>query len=91
MDFEFNTADKKPESSAKLVGSGKGVGSLVNIQTSFALEDSGSGTRVGWAADVVISGVMAGLGSKLLESTSSKMVTQVIENLKTKLDARSKA
>lgn len=88
MNFEFYTAEKNPTSFAKLIGTGKGVGSTVEIQTSFSLTDSGTGTKVVWSADVAISGVMAGLGSRLLESTSSKMVTQVIENLKKKLNEK---
>jgi len=88
MDFEFYTSEKRPTSYAKLVGNGKGVGSTVEIQTSFTLADSGSGTKLAWAADVTIGGVMAGLGSKLIDSTSSKMVTQVIENIRRKLDQK---
>jgi carbon monoxide dehydrogenase subunit G len=34
---------------------------------------------------------MAGLGSKLLDSTSSKMVEQVIENFKNKLNQKATA
>lgn len=88
MDFEFKTTDKVPPSSAKLVGSGHGVGSTVDIRTGFTLEEIGNGTKVGWAADMKIGGVMAGLGSKLLDSTSTKMVEQVIENLKSKLKTK---
>jgi len=89
MDFEFHTTETKPPSYAKLVGNGKGVGSTVEIQTSFSLADSGSGTKLAWIADVSIGGVMAGLGSKLLDSTSSKLVTQVIENIRMKLKQKS--
>ena len=88
MDFEFKVTDKVPTSSAKLMGTGRGVGSTVDIQTKFDLEDAGSGTKVSWAADVNVGGIMAGLGSKLLDSTSSKMVEQVIENLKSKLNEK---
>jgi carbon monoxide dehydrogenase subunit G len=91
MDFEFRIADKVPPSAAKLVGTGRGVGSSVEIQTGFALDEAGSGTKVGWAADVTVGGIMAGLGSKLLDSTSSKMVEQVVENMKSKLKAKSGA
>jgi len=86
MDFEFKVTDKVPPSSAKLIGTGHGVGSTIDIQTKFDLEDAGSGTKVSWAADVNVGGIMAGLGSKLLNSTSGKMVEQVIENLKNKLN-----
>ena len=88
MDFEFKVTDKVPTSSAKLMGTGRGVGSTVDIQTKFNIEDAGAGTKVSWAADVNVGGIIAGLGSKLLDSTSSKMVEQVIENLKSKLNEK---
>lgn len=91
MDFEFHTAEKNPTSSAKLVGDGRGVGSSIAIQTSFSLSDMNTATKVGWSTEVTIGGVMAGLGSKLLESTSSKMVNQIIENLKNKLNEKARA
>jgi len=91
MDFEFLTTDKTPPSSAKLIGTGRGVGSTIQIQTGFTLEEVGTGTKVGWIADVTVGGIMAGLGTKLLDSTSSKMVEQVIENLKSKLKEKAGA
>ncbi len=86
MEFEFRTVDKVPPQSAKLVGTGRGVGSTVEIQTGFNLEETGPGTKVAWVADVNVGGIMAGLGSKLLDSTSAKMVEQTIENFKSKLN-----
>ena len=91
MEFEFRTADKVPPSSAKLIGTGRGVGSTIDMQTGFTLEEAGAGTKVGWVADVNVGGIMAGLGTKLLDSTSSKMVGQVIENLKIRLKERAGA
>lgn len=91
MEFEFRTVDKVPPKSAKLVGTGRGVGSTVEIQTGFSLEEMGSGAKVAWIADVSVGGIIAGLGSKLLDSTSGKMVEQVIENFKSKLNQKSTA
>ena len=91
MEFEFHVTDKVPPSSAKLVGIGRGVGSTVNLETSFTLEEIPTGCKIGWAADVAMSGIVAGLGSKMLDSTSSKMVEQVVENFKTKLTEKGKA
>jgi len=91
MEFEFRTADRVPLSSAKLIGTGRGVGSTIDMQTAFTLEDVGAGTKVGWVADVNVGGIMAGLGTKLLDSTSSKMVEQVIGNLKNRLKERAAA
>lgn len=88
MDFDFRIAEKNPPRSAKLVGSGRGVGSNIDLQTTFTLDEVGSGTKVGWIADVNVGGIMAGLGTKLLDSTSSKMVEQVLANLESKLKAK---
>jgi len=52
MDFEFHVAEKVPPSSAKLVGHGRGVGSTVDMQTSFTLDETSGGTKVSWAAEV---------------------------------------
>jgi carbon monoxide dehydrogenase subunit G len=91
MEFDFRIAEKIQPSSAKLVGSGRGVGSNVEIQTGFQLDEMGSGTKVGWVADVTIGGIMAGLGGKLLDSISRKMVTDVIANLQDRLKAKGSA
>lgn len=88
MDFDFRIAEKTPPSSAKLIGTGRGVGSSIEIQTAFTLDELGSGTKVGWIADVNVGGIIAGVGSKLLDSTSRKMVEQVLENLQSKLKAK---
>jgi carbon monoxide dehydrogenase subunit G len=88
MDFEFRVVDKVPPMSAKLVGTGRGVGSSVEIQTGFTLEELRSGCKVGWIADVTMGGIIAGLGSRMLDSTSTKMVEQVVENFKNKLNAK---
>jgi carbon monoxide dehydrogenase subunit G len=58
------------------------------MQTKFTINEITAGTAVRWAADVNVGGVMAGLGAKLLESTSRKMVEQVLENLREKLSAK---
>jgi carbon monoxide dehydrogenase subunit G len=87
MGFDFQIADRIPPSSAKLIGKGRGVGSTVDLQTTFTLQESGAGT-VGWVADVNIGGIMAGLGTKLLDSTSRKMVEQVLGNIQDKLKAK---
>jgi hypothetical protein len=91
MDFDFRTIDKVPPSSAKLIGTGRGVGSTIEIQTGFTIQEAATGSEIDWVADVNVGGIMAGLGTKLLDSTSSKMVEQVIENLKNKLKEKTTA
>jgi uncharacterized protein len=91
MDFDFRTTDIIPPSSAKLIGTGRGVGSTIEIQTGFTIQETATGSKVDWVADVNVGGIMAGLGTKLLDSTSSKMVEQVIENLQNKLREKTAA
>ena len=91
MDFEFHVTDKIPPTSAKLAGSGRGVGSSVQLQTKLTLYGLEQGCRVQWVADATVSGIIAGLGSRLLDSTSARMVEQVVGNFQTKLAARAKA
>ena len=88
MDFDFRIAEKTPPSAARLIGAGRGVGSNIEIQTAFTLDELDSGTKVGWIAVVTVGGIMAGLGTKLLDSTSSKMVEQVLGNLQERLKAK---
>ena len=88
MDFDFRIAEKNPPRSAKLIGTGRGVGSNIEMQTTFTLDEIGLGTKIGWIADVNVGGIMAGLGTKLLDSTSSKMVEQVLGNLQSKLKTK---
>jgi carbon monoxide dehydrogenase subunit G len=88
MDFDFQITDKVPPSSAKLLGKGRGVGSTIEVQTLFNLDEIPSGTKVGWIADVNVGGIVAGLGSKLLDSTSTKMVEEVLGNLQQKLKTK---
>ncbi len=88
MDFDFRIIEKKPQTFAKLVGNGRGLGSSVELETTFTLDDADKGTRVTWVANVNVSGIIAGLGSKLLDSTSNRMVTQVLENIQTKLKSK---
>ena len=88
MDFDFRIVEKTPPGAARLIGAGRGVGSNIEIQTAFTLDELGSGTKVGWIADVTVGGIMAGLGTKLLDSTSSKMVEQVLGNLQERLKAK---
>lgn len=91
MDFDFRIEEKVPPSSAKLVGSGRGIGSSVDIETKFTLEEVEGGTKVGWVADVTTGGIISGLGTRLLDSTSNKMISQVLENLQQRLKAKAGA
>jgi carbon monoxide dehydrogenase subunit G len=88
MSLKFSVVEKRPPTYAKLKGKGTGLGSSVDLETSFTLEDrQGGGTLVRWAADANIGGLIAGIGSRLLDSAAEKYIGQVIAGLQEKLRA----
>jgi len=58
----------------RMVALGRGPGSEVDVVSSVRLEDAGPGrTRLDWAATCSVSGVLAGLGARLLEGTARRL------------------
>jgi carbon monoxide dehydrogenase subunit G len=53
------------------------------------MEDSqkGSGTVVKWGADAKIGGLMASVGSRLIDAAAQKYVAEIIGSLKEKLSS----
>jgi carbon monoxide dehydrogenase subunit G len=43
-------------------------------------------TRMAWEADVVVSGKLAAVGSRLIEWTANKLIAQTFECIKTRLE-----
>ena len=91
MNFDFRIADKVPAKSARLVGNGRGGGTTVELQIGFTLDETSSGTKVAWTTDVIVRGSLAALGTNLLDSLSGRMVAEVLDRLKSKLQERAKA
>jgi len=91
MSFDFRITDKVPPNSARLVGNGQGGGSTIEVQMGFTLDETRLGTRVDWAADMTVQGKLTALGTSILDSLASKMATEILERLKSKLQERAKA
>ncbi len=63
--------------SAKMRLRGAGAGSLVEVLSTIAVRDTGSGkVRLEWTATSELSGTVANIGGKLLESVARKMTEQ---------------
>jgi uncharacterized protein len=63
--------------SAKMHLRGNGPGSLVEVLSTIAVHDAGSGkVRLSWTATCELSGPVAKLGAKLLEGIARKMTEQ---------------
>lgn len=87
MDVKMNIAEKTPPTFARMKAKGSGLSSSVELDNTFTMEDApgGKGTVVKWAADAKISGLMASVGSRLIDAAAQKYVTDVIGSLKQKL------
>jgi len=77
IDFE-KTEEREPEF-AKLHAKGNGVGAIMNMDTSFNLQDAdGGGTNMKWEADVHILGPVASMGQRVLQPIVNQQVSQVL-------------
>jgi len=86
LDVKMSLADKRPGSFAKLKARGTGLNSSVDLESTFTLTDGKTGgTEVAWAAEAKMGGMLASVGSRLIESAAQKYVSQIIDSLKQKL------
>jgi len=89
MDVKMTIVERTPPSFARMKAKGNGISSSVELDNTFNIEDApgGSGTLVKWAADAKISGLMASVGSRLMDAAAQKYVAEIIGSLKEKLSA----
>lgn len=85
--FEIGMKDLQPPAHAVGTGRGGGLGSAVDVTSTIDLADDGGATRLDWTADVVISGPIASLGARVLDSTVEKKTGELFQCLKTQLEA----
>ena len=50
-------------------------------------DGSAGGTVMDWEADVNLSGTLASMGARMIDSTASKMIGQTFDCMKAKLEA----
>jgi carbon monoxide dehydrogenase subunit G len=71
---------------AEVKGHGVAAGSAVDFTGAMDLTpESENVTRMDWVADVVVSGVIASVGGRLLESTARKMTAKFFGNMRENL------
>jgi hypothetical protein len=83
-DFKFQLAivEQNPPSHARLKGTGSGVGSSVNMDTSIDLVDIDAGTKLMYKADVQIGGTLASVGQRVIGGTIEKTIGEVFTCVK---------
>jgi carbon monoxide dehydrogenase subunit G len=87
--MNFRVVEKKPPSHAKLVSRGSGIGSVVDLDTSLDLSESGDGqTTMNWKADAKVGGRIASVGQRLLNGQAEKIIKELFGCLQRKLESR---
>jgi carbon monoxide dehydrogenase subunit G len=86
MDVKCAIAEKLPSKFVKLRICASGLDSVVEMETGFSLEDgTEGGTLVTWTAEANVAGLMARVGSRLMDSVAQKYISQIVEALKLNL------
>jgi carbon monoxide dehydrogenase subunit G len=86
MDVKFKVVEKNEPRHAKIVGNGTGLQSSVNLTFSFDLEEiNENSTLIKWFIDAQVGGLIASIGSRLIDSTAKKYLERIIEGIKREL------
>ena len=85
MNVEF--AELRPHEHASVIARGQAPGSAVEMRSTVDLDAAGGRTTMRWSSDVTVSGMIAQVGSRLLQGTADKITQQVFACIKAKLEA----
>jgi carbon monoxide dehydrogenase subunit G len=86
MNVEF-TDLREPEH-AGVLARGQAPGSAVEMRNTMDLAaQDGARTTMTWASDVVVSGLIAQVGARLMQGAADKITQQVFACIKTRLEA----
>jgi carbon monoxide dehydrogenase subunit G len=88
LKFRFEKIEERPIERAALKATGKGVGAVISMETSFDLAPDGDGTSMDWAADVQVLGQIGGMGQRVLQPIVNQQVEQVMNALDERVQAR---
>jgi len=91
MSIDFEKTEERELEFASLHAKGQGVGAMMNMQTSFTLEDAEAGTRMLWAADVSIAGPVGSMGQRVLQPIVNQQVDHVLSALEAQVQEALKA
>ncbi len=81
MTIDFEKTEERPPEFSSLHAKGNGVGAMMNMQTSFTLQEIETGTRMLWAAEVTIAGPVGAMGQRVLQPIVKQQVNHVLKAL----------
>jgi carbon monoxide dehydrogenase subunit G len=84
MTIDFEKLEERPPEYASMNARGKGVGAMMNMTTSFTLNEAGATTSMDWSAEVKIAGPVGSMGQRVLQP----IINQQVENVLTALEAK---
>jgi carbon monoxide dehydrogenase subunit G len=86
--LHFTVIENNPPTHAKLAARGTGIGSTVEMDTVMDISDAKEGgSSMKWTADAKVGGKVASLGQRLLDGQAEKIIRQLFECLRHKLEA----
>ena len=88
--FTFNVTwlERDAQTRARFQARGKVPGSAVDMDAAMDLSDADPGTTsMHWQSEVKVSGMIASVGARLLQSTAEKMTNQMFDCIRQKLEA----
>ncbi|HUF02421.1 MAG TPA: SRPBCC domain-containing protein [Gaiellaceae bacterium] len=81
MTINFEKLEERPPEFASMRAKGQGVGALMDMTTSFTLNEAGEGTSMDWEADVKIAGPVGAMGQRVLQPIINQQVSDVLTAL----------
>ena len=78
MQIDMTKTEQREPEFAKLQIKGKGVGAMLNMETSFELSDAAGGTAMKWTAGVKLAGPVASMGQRVLQPIVNQQVQHVL-------------
>ena len=88
MKIRMEKTDEREPEFAKLNAKGEGVGAIMNMETSFELNENGPDqTDMKWAADVSIAGPVGSMGQRVLQPIINQQVGNVLKSLEAQIEA----
>lgn len=85
---DLTIAERDVLNRAVIKAHGQAPGSAVDANANMALSGPVEGpTTMDWSADVLIAGTLASVGARLIEGTANKMIGQMFDCVRSKLEA----
>jgi carbon monoxide dehydrogenase subunit G len=85
---DLELAELDPPSAASIRARGNAPGTAVDATARMILSEMGDrGTEMTWQAEVIVSGKLAAVGSRLIEWTANKLIGQTFDCIKTRLES----